>query len=25
MRKWLNVEKKKLFSYGHVNDKHKKN
>ncbi|MFB7640460.1 DUF4181 domain-containing protein [Peribacillus butanolivorans] len=24
LRKWLNVEKKKLFSYGHVNDKHKK-
>ena len=23
-RKWLNVEKKKLFSYNHVNDKHKK-
>ena len=24
LRKWLNVEKKKLFSYGHVNDIHKK-
>ncbi|WP_233549493.1 DUF4181 domain-containing protein [Lysinibacillus yapensis] len=24
LRKWLNVEKKKLFSYNHVNDKHKK-
>lgn len=24
LRKWLNVEKKELFSYGHVNDKHKK-
>lgn len=23
-RKWLNVEKKKFFSYNHVNDKHKK-
>lgn len=24
MRKWLQVEKKKLFSYNHVNEKHKK-
>ena len=24
LRKWLNVEKKSFFSYGHVNDKHKK-
>lgn len=24
LRKWLNVEKKKLFSYDYVNDKHKK-
>nr|WP_255731303.1 DUF4181 domain-containing protein [Solibacillus sp. MA9] len=24
LRKWLNVKKKKLFSYNHVNDKHKK-
>ena len=23
-RKWLNVEKKKFFSYNHVNNKHKK-
>ncbi|MBG9810069.1 DUF4181 domain-containing protein [Priestia filamentosa] len=24
MRKWLKVKKKKLFSYNHVNEKHKK-
>ncbi|AKO93370.1 DUF4181 domain-containing protein [Priestia filamentosa] len=24
MRKWLKVERKKLFSYNHVNEKHKK-
>ncbi|WP_096200049.1 DUF4181 domain-containing protein [Bacillus sp. FJAT-45350] len=24
MRKWLKVEKEKLFSYNHVNEKHKK-
>ena len=24
MRKWLQVEKKKLFSYNHINEKHKK-
>ena len=24
LRNWLNVEKKKMFSYAHVNDKHKK-
>lgn len=24
LRTWLNVEKKKVFSYNHVNDKHKK-
>lgn len=24
MRRWLKVEEKKLFSYNHVNDKHKK-
>ncbi|TLS36279.1 DUF4181 domain-containing protein [Pseudalkalibacillus caeni] len=24
MRKWLKVDKKKLFSYNHVNEKHKK-
>lgn len=24
LRKWLNVEKRSFFSYGHVNDKHKK-
>ena len=24
LRKWLNVEKRKIFSYGHVNEKHKK-
>ena len=24
LRKWLNVERKKIFTYGHVNDKHKK-
>ncbi len=24
MRKWLNVEKKKWFSYNHLNEKHKK-
>jgi hypothetical protein len=24
LRKWLKVEKKKLFSYNHINEKHKK-
>ncbi|MBU8730226.1 MULTISPECIES: DUF4181 domain-containing protein [Cytobacillus] len=24
LRKWLKVEKKKFFSYNHINDKHKK-
>jgi hypothetical protein len=24
LRKWLNVERKKIFTYDHVNDKHKK-
>ncbi|WP_368505177.1 DUF4181 domain-containing protein [Alkalihalophilus sp. As8PL] len=24
MRKWLRVEKKKFFSYNHINEKHKK-
>ncbi|QCR33431.1 DUF4181 domain-containing protein [Lysinibacillus sp. SGAir0095] len=24
LRKWLNVEKRKFFSYGHVNEKHTK-
>ncbi|TFI49249.1 DUF4181 domain-containing protein, partial [Diaphorobacter sp. DS2] len=24
LRKWLRVEKKKYFSYNHINDKHKK-
>jgi hypothetical protein len=24
LRKWLKVERKKLFSYNHINDKHKK-
>ncbi|MEK3980886.1 DUF4181 domain-containing protein [Psychrobacillus sp. FSL K6-2836] len=24
MRKWLKVEKKKIFSYNHINEKHKK-
>ena len=24
MRNWLKIEKKKLFSYNHINEKHKK-